>query len=1656
MSTYKKLFCLLGSRLSSIRPQLSDAGGRLSEWLRHRRDRRNSAKAGDVCGRREASSRTRRASALPARAVPAAALLLLAAALALAMPGNGQPAHAQSAGVGSTERLPARSLGQETGPGGGAPADFDAQVRLAYGGNGSGDVINRPAASQCPEPALNSDATPIQGARLVGVGPFMTGSRAYYGYSSSGGAGTLDYARFATTTTTTEYTITTIGTGLTGAFKQGLVVVFDKALVAADKEALALYVCGKHYPLSKFVLWTGTSTTYYLDTTAEDWTNFSERTIYISEDIVTPSRCPAPTPTAGAILIEDARRVTVGPFTVGTRNYYGHSSSRSAGTLDDPTFATTTTSAGYTITSIGTGLTGAFKQGLVVVFDKALAAADKDVLGLYVCGKHYPLSKFALWSGTSTTYYFDTTAEDWANFRERMVYISEDTGGPVFVEAWVNGTSLVIAFDEKLGAAASLPNSRFSVTKGSSDDTVTLSSTAPSISGNMVTLTLAAAAAITTSDTNIKVSYSKPSDGTANKVVDVAGNQAASFSGKRVVNELADTVAPTLVVTDPAVLAANGRTLTLTMNEAMRISSAPAGSAFSVEATPSGGSEAEVALDATDPVKVNGSTVTLTLGTPIAHNDADVKVSYAVPGSGSKLEDAAGNDLAAFTDRSVRSYSRIPRIGIEALQPDMTPGIARARYRLTRSIANSDILLVPVRITQSDTYSPQTVLEFFFSGGQASADHFLNSNYRGNTSGDLTVTVLGDYTHVPMLAPRNSATVQVKVPATGPTATVSHQQSTGLTVAEGSVLDAGMVARTGAGVARPRDPVRASALTAAGTATAGVDYTHINREVSFPAQGWTDLGNDTYTQTSRYRVQIIDDEEYEGAETFDVYFGHSPGTSYAVAMPPQDASRATVTIRDNDTLRVSQIEATPTPANGYYKAGDSVLFMVEFNGAVSVTGAPQFEFELGGQTRLAAYSRGSNSKRLVFTYAVQSGDGDDYDGISWSANSLRLNGGAIRFAHADPGQQVAALLSHGVQTPLSDHKVDTLKPMLEVAEVAGQILTLTYSEPLNATAPANSAFTVNLDGGNGANPAGVSISGTEVELTLGAAVELGQDVTLSYQAPITNPIQDLSGAKAASFTSRTVDHASDLRNFRATPGNRQVTLEWDRITSRTVTRYQYRYRNTADTGWNPNWRNIPGSNANTMSYRLRSLTNGIEYTLQVRPVYTRNARDESGNEDEVKTVPRGPLRAPRGLDATWAGDGQIALSWDDPNDITITGYQYRYRNPSDGDWNPDWTNLTGSGSTTTSHILSGLTNNALYTVELRAMRGTDGGPGRRVMQKPRGRLVAPANFAATSSQDRRAMLNWDASVDDSITQYRYRYRVNLPEAEWNPDWTRIPNSRWTTTSYTVRYLVNDTTYLFEVRAVRETLDGPASRDTATPEGSASMPLPPAELTVHPGDGILGLEWDPPLQEDPRAPVTGYRVRYRPEGGSSWTNVSRSDQSLRVQTISGLRNGSTYEVAVASVNHVGTGVAWTTSRGTPMGSTDSQSTPGPEGSESLDVGTLSSYWLDHTGARNHPEARHNHLTLDSCRTTLPILVIWGGPNDKSHGDIDEWQAHITPQEGIERVTHRFVPDGGYVDLKGSVTMNPVDGRAGLTIRIRAREGNIWGTWSRLSGLYCREN
>ena len=894
---------------------------------------------------------------------------------------------------------------------------------------------------------------------------------------------------------------------------------------------------------------------------------------------ITPAAsCVVPTLVGGAVFLGPARKLAVEKAGSSPLIKYGFSKVAGVGSLDNVTF-TTAASNDYEITTILTD-TG----GMVIQFDMDLIAVDKNTLVLHICDQADAFGPKTTRAESSYRFESSFGTEDriWRDYAERTIYLSQDTAAPTLVEARVNGTSLVMTFNEELGAAASLANGAFTVKKGSGGTTQTLSGS-PSISGSTVTLTLATAVSAT--DTDVKVSYTKPTTGTANKLLDTFGNEVATFTADQDVgNQLADNTPPELVSSNAAVLARDGLTLTLTFNEALKTSSVPAAAAFTVKATPAGATEAVVDLASSGAVTVSGSTVVLKLGIPITHNDGSANVSYAKPGTGAVIEDTNGNDAADFTNRPASNNSAVPRVSIARVHADASPGIAHAEFTVTRSNISASALTVNISITQADTYLASTTDTITIPVGQTTATKEYQSYYEGNTSGDLTATVSEGTGYVPAVTPNNAATVRMKVPTSGRTLTISHQQGNYLVTEGDGTVSIGATLTTGDASAEPRETVSLLIDTTDGTAKSGnpSDFVQVAGQIMNVQPGnWTASGT-AYTATSSALILIENDDEYEGSEQFNVIIG--PDSTHAifnlVCPPGTQASRgclATVTITDDETLEVSDVEVTSTPTGGYYDLPGNIDFTATLNGKVNVTGSPEFAFELGGETRQAEYAMGaSNTTGLVFRYELATGDGDDHDGISWGANALSLNGGMIKFMHTDAAQQVNANLNHAAQGALPGHKVDTTKPSLEEAEHDDTILSLTFTEDLNTTAPANTAFTVKVDGGTGTNPTAVSIAGEVVTLTLATAITSGQTVTVSYTKPSSNPIKDLSGKEADDFTDRNVDSASDIVNFRATPGNRRVTLSWDNPNDSTINRYQYRFMNTSDSVWNPDWRNISG------------------------------------------------------------------------------------------------------------------------------------------------------------------------------------------------------------------------------------------------------------------------------------------------------------------------------------------------------------------------------------------------------------------------------------------------------------------------------------------------
>ena len=284
-------------------------------------------------------------------------------------------------------------------------------------------------------------------------------------------------------------------------------------------------------------------------------------------------------------------------------------------------------------------------------------------------------------------------------------------------------------------------------------------------------------------------------------------------------------------------------------------------------------------------------------------------------------------------------------------------------------------------------------------------------------------------------------------------------------------------------------------------------------------------------------------------------------------------------------------------------------------------------------------------------------------------------------------------------------------------------------------------------------------------------------------------------------------------NLTATAGQRAVTLTWDAVDTTSsntnlvndanITTHQVRQSTDGGTNYGT-WTDISNSafgevNANT--YTIGSLTDGTEYTFQVRAVNGCTATTGCGESDPSASVMATPdadaLAAPTGLMAT-AGNTQVTLTWTDPGDATILHYEYQQKRGLAAFG--DWTEIPGSTATTTSYRLTGLDNGTAYIYRIRAGTNVKTSlASDAVTATPRG--VPPAAPVLTATpRNGGVTLSWPNPVDASLTGYEYQYKVGA--GVYQP-WQAAPEpvTSGATLQVAVGGLTNGTTHTFRIRAV---------------------------------------------------------------------------------------------------------------------------------------------------------------------------------------------------------------------------------------------------------------
>ena len=312
-------------------------------------------------------------------------------------------------------------------------------------------------------------------------------------------------------------------------------------------------------------------------------------------------------------------------------------------------------------------------------------------------------------------------------------------------------------------------------------------------------------------------------------------------------------------------------------------------------------------------------------------------------------------------------------------------------------------------------------------------------------------------------------------------------------------------------------------LDVAWTAPAGSAVTGYTVQWRTGSQTWDDAvaeGQADSAAASPYQITGLAPE----AHTVRVI-----ATNVAGSGPPSPEQTATPTAAQPTVTAVS-VTSTPKAASDTYGLGEDIEITVEFSEAVKVDGDVIFRFNTSGadSQRQARLARGSDTKNLVFSYTVQSGD-IDTNGI-WIGDPDHANHPTLSL---DTGQSIASVLSglealpaHDSQGRQDDHKVDGsltgADATLSALSLSGITLDQTFTA--GAAGTATTSFTATTTASSTTVTATATQSGGSSDVVITPAdadtTTTGHQVTLATDAAtvITVVVTSTNGNSTRTYT----------------------------------------------------------------------------------------------------------------------------------------------------------------------------------------------------------------------------------------------------------------------------------------------------------------------------------------------------------------------------------------------------------------------------------------------------------------------------------------------------------------------------------------------------------
>ena len=359
------------------------------------------------------------------------------------------------------------------------------------------------------------------------------------------------------------------------------------------------------------------------------------------------------------------------------------------------------------------------------------------------------------------------------------------------------------------------------------------------------------------------------------------------------------------------------------------------------------------------------------------------------------------------------------------------------------------------------------------------------------------------------------------------------------------------------------------------------------------------------------------------------------------------------------------------------------------------------------------------------------------------------------------------------------------------------------------------------------------------------------------------------------------------------------------------------YRKTTESGWTPTTPKDVTATATSETFDLSGLTGNTDYVVEAWLATTPNIKESA-------TFKTGPVEpdAPRNVEITGFGDGELTVAWDAPlgnGGSAITGYKVQWKEVD----TPNWNSPSEEPDDASPYTIENLTNGTRYDVRVLAVNDVGDGPPSGDVEGTPSTRPQPPTITDITHGHQKLTVTWTAPTGadtggSDITGFIVQWK-------WGNNGYNTTNQATPPASpYEITNLLNGTEYTVRVFAVNESYpDDPSDESNEMTGTPSTVPQPPTDVKITGfGDESLTVSWTAPTNADTGgSPVTGFKIQWKLNSDADWnTNTYTEvddDDNQSPYTIEGvLTNGTKYDVRVIAVNINGDSRESAAATGTP--------------------------------------------------------------------------------------------------------------------------------------------